>query len=430
MRSPCLTANTLFLNEILYLSRIFYHIFLNLYKLGIRIAGLWSPKARKWFDGRKKFPEWSTEKPLIWMHCASLGEFEQGRPVLESIRKQYPGYAIALSFFSPSGYEIRKNYPGADVVFYLPADSAENARRLLAMLDPKLVLWVKYEYWYYFLREIHQRRIPLLLISGIFRKSQPFFKVYGGMWREMLGFFSELFVQNEKSVNLLNELHISHHQLAGDTRFDRVIDIAETALPIEPVERFIRRRKAVVAGSTWREDEIELFHFVRARKDIAFIIAPHEISEQRISDVLKEFPGAVRFSELADGKSPGADCHVLIIDNIGMLSFIYRYADVCFVGGGFSGNGVHNVLEAAVFGKPVIYGPEHEKFQETLDLLDCGGGFSPSGPLELENILTKLFADEALIKKSGAASDNYVKSRRGATKIILDYIQRNRLLTN
>lgn len=430
MLSPGLPLNTLFLDEILSLNRIFYHIFLGLYKLGIRIAGLWSTKARKWFDGRKNFPDWKTDKPVVWMHCASLGEFEQGRPVLESVRKEFPGYAIALSFFSPSGYEIRKNYNGADYVFYLPADSPANARKLVKMLEPKLVLWVKYEYWYYFLREIHDRKIPLLLISGIFRKSQPFFKGYGGMWREMLGFFTQLFVQNEKSVGLLNELNVSNHLLAGDTRFDRVIDIAENAQPINIVEEFVRDRKTVVAGSTWREDEIELFHFVRARKDIAFVIAPHEISEERIHDILKEFPGAIRYSEIVDGKVPDAECHVLIIDNIGMLAFIYRYADVCVVGGGFSGNGVHNVLEAAVYYKPVLYGPEHEKFQETIDLVECGGGFSPTGPLELEKILNDLFTDDELRKKSGEAAGNYVRSRRGATKIILDYIQRNRLLIN
>lgn len=364
------------------------------------------------------------------MHCASLGEFEQGRPVLESIRKQYPGYAIALSFFSPSGYEIRKNYNGADFVFYLPSDNPAHAKKLLDMLNPKLVLWVKYEYWYYFLKEIHQRKIPLLLISGIFRKSQPFFKGYGGMWREMLGFFTQLFVQNERSVSLLNELNISKHLLAGDTRFDRVIDIADHAEPVSLVENFIRGRKTVVAGSTWREDEIELFHFVRARKDIAFVIAPHEISEERIGDVQKEFPDAIRYSELNNGKYPENDCHILIIDNIGMLALIYRYADVCVVGGGFSGNGVHNVLEAAVYNNPVLFGPEHEKFQETIDLIDCGGGFSPTSPLELEKILNDLFSDEEWRRKSGDAAGNYVRSRRGATKIILDYIQRNRLLTN
>lgn len=364
------------------------------------------------------------------MHCASLGEFEQGRPVLEAVKKLYPNYQIALSFFSPSGYEIRKNYPLADFIFYLPADGAANARRLLDMLNPALVLWVKYEYWFYFLCEIHNRKIPLLLVSGIFRKSQPFFKWYGSLWRQMLKCFTMLFVQNQKSVSLLQTIHIKNYIMAGDTRFDRVVDIADSSGGIPQVEEWISGRRVLVAGSTWEEDIIELSHFIHKRKDIAFLIAPHEISEENIRSVQKTFPDAQLFSALAQQPASKSVSNILIINNIGMLSVLYRYADACFVGGGFSANGVHNVLEAAVYGKPVLFGPEHEKFQETNDLVECGGAFSAEGPLELEKILTQLFSDELKLKSAGNAAGKYVQEKQGATKKILEYIQRNRLLTN
>lgn len=364
------------------------------------------------------------------MHCASLGEFEQGRPVLEALKKLYPHYQIALSFFSPSGYEIRKNYPLADFVFYLPVDGEANAKRLLDMLNPTLVLWIKYEYWYYFLTEIHKRYIPLFLISGIFRKSQPFFKWYGGLWRRMLNCFTLLFVQNQKSVALLQSIKVENYIMAGDTRFDRVMEIADSSRGIPQVEDWIKGRRVLVAGSVWVEDIIELSHFIHKRKDIVFLIAPHEISEDNIRSVQKTFPDAQLFSALSPNRAPEPQSNILIIDNIGMLSVLYRYGEACFVGGGFSANGVHNVLEAAVYEKPVLFGPEHEKFQETNDLVDCGGAFSPDGPLDLEKILTQLFSDELQMKNAGIAAGKYVREKQGATKKILDYIQRNRLLTN
>ena len=364
------------------------------------------------------------------MHCASLGEFEQGRPVLEALKAQYPQYQVALSFFSPSGYEIRKNYPQADFVFYLPVDSPKNAKRLLGMLNPQLVLWVKYEYWYYFLTEINKRNIPLLLISGIFRKSQPFFRWYGGLWLKMLACFTRLFVQNQTSVELLESIDVKGYELAGDTRFDRVISVAASSPGIPAIEHWLRGRRALVAGSTWEEDIIELSHFVQKRKDLAFIIAPHEILEENIKKITRVFPQSVLYSRLSQSNPGDGDAHVLIIDNIGMLSVLYRYGEVCFVGGGYSANGVHNVLEAAVYGKPVCFGPEHEKFQETIDLLTCGGAFSPENPLDLEKELSKLFSNKSALDAAGLAAGKYVREKQGATKKILDYIQRNRLLTN
>jgi len=363
------------------------------------------------------------------MHCASLGEFEQGRPLLEELKKQYPSYKIALSFFSPSGYEVRKNYPGADLVFYLPADNALHAKKLIDALNPSLVIWVKYEYWYYYLQELKNRNIPVLLVSGIFRQGQPFFKWYGDIWKKMLGCFQQLFVQDEGSVALLANIGIRENvMIAGDTRFDRVISIAEKNEPVDHIAAFTGNQEVLVAGSTWDEDEIELLHFVKTRPDIKFIIAPHEVFEDNLQDVKKEFANAVFYSALAKDNSIGKDAHVLIIDNIGMLAKLYKYADISFVGGGFGQDGIHNVLEAAVYGKPVVFGPVYEKYAEAVGLIECGAAYSATNPQDLDKLLNRLFNNEAEIKKAGLAAKDFVYGHRGATKKIFEYIQRNRLL--
>ena len=373
----------------------------------------------------------NTAERTIWMHCASLGEFEQGRPLLEAIKKKYPSYKIALSFFSPSGYEVRKNYTGADLVFYLPMDNIVNAKKLIDIINPSLVIWVKYEYWYYYLQELKKRDIPVLLVSGIFRKNQPFFKWYGGIWKKMLDCFQQLFVQDEGSVALLTSIGIKENvEVAGDTRFDRVIAIAEKNEPVDHISTFIGNHKVLVAGSTWDEDEIELLHFVKMRPDIKFIIAPHEIYKENIEDVKKEFKDSILYSSLAKDNKAGEDTHVLIIDNIGMLAKLYKYADVTVVGGGFGQGGIHNVLEAAVYGKPVVFGPVYEKYAEAVGLVKCGAAYSASGPLQMDKLLTMLFNDENEMNKSGLAARDFVYDHKGATNKILDHIARKRLLIN
>ncbi len=363
------------------------------------------------------------------MHCASLGEFEQGRPLLEDIKKRYPSHKIVLSFFSPSGYEVMKNYAGADYVFYLPMDSIINAKKLVDHINPGLVLWVKYEYWYYYLAELKSRNIPVLLVSGIFRKSQPFFKWYGVIWKKMLSFFDWFFLQDEESVSLLASIGIKDHAvITGDTRFDRVIAIAEKNEQVPYIKEFIGDDRVLVAGSTWDEDEIELLHFVNANPHIKFIIAPHEIHESNIADVKKEFKEPVLYSQLKEKNNLPADAHVLIIDNIGMLSRLYQYADVTFVGGGFGSEGVHNVLEAAVYGKPVVFGPVYEKYSEAKGLVECGGAVTAGGLLQLEAVLKKLFDDKETLTKTGIAAKDFVYNNKGATGKIIDHIQRNRLL--
>ncbi|HNF43443.1 MAG TPA: glycosyltransferase N-terminal domain-containing protein, partial [Ferruginibacter sp.] len=281
------------------MSKLLYDLFLVLYGTGIRVSSWWNPKARKWLHGRKNIMDsihdelqTSHFKPqTVWMHCASLGEFEQGRPLLEALKMKYAALKIVLTFFSPSGYEVMKDYKGADHVFYLPMDSPANAGRFLDIVNPSLVLWVKYEYWFYYLDEIRKRGIPALLVSGIFRNGQPFFKPYGALWRRMLQSFGHFFVQNEESDRLLRSIGITGNvSISGDTRFDRVIAIAEAFQPVAHISEFCGNGTVIVAGSTWEEDEIELLHFVKQHPEIRFIIAPHEIDAGNLKDVKKTFP--------------------------------------------------------------------------------------------------------------------------------------------
>ncbi len=388
-----------------------------------------------WIDGRKEFPaipKKNVGEKRLWMHCASLGEFEQGRPVIEKIKSIYPSVKIILTFFSPSGYKIIKNYKGADYIFFLPEDGRLNAKIFISAAVPDLVLWVKYEYWYFYLNELRQRKIPALLISGIYRSSMPFFKWYGGLWRKMAKTFNHFFVQNNDSNKILRRLvNPAKITVAGDTRFDRVIQIAENFTPLATIEKFCAGKTVIVCGSTWQEDEAEWYHYIKSNPDIRFIIAPHEIGKQNLADVKRSFPSSIFFSEweLTEmNQEPGINC--LIIDNIGMLSKLYNYATVTYVGGGFGSDGLHNILEAAVYGKPVIFGPEYEKNFEAIELIRSGGAFSIENALELERILQNLLQNNAELAGAGESARNYVYENRGATEKIMDYIQKNRLLTN
>ncbi|HVK49580.1 MAG TPA: glycosyltransferase N-terminal domain-containing protein [Pseudobacter sp.] len=414
----------------------FYNIFCWLYRSAIRIAALWNPKARLWVKGRQDWfstikPQFdNTPGPWIWMHCASLGEFEQGRPVLEALRSQYPGYRILLTFFSPSGYEVRKNYPGADIVTYLPMDSKVNAMRFINMVNPSLVLWVKYEYWYYYLTGLRKKQVPVLLISGIFRKDQPFFKWYGRLHQYILESFSRLFVQNEASEQLLNGIGFKQVTVNGDTRFDRVAEIAAQFQPLPAIEAFCGNHPVIVAGSTWDADEEELDHYANTHPEIRFIIAPHEIEAPHLHDIEKLFKHTIRYSEWSKTLKADPAVNTLIIDNIGMLSKLYHYATITYIGGGFGKEGVHNVLEAAVYGKPVVFGPVYDKFIEADELVETGGGISIETALELEEVFNELLQDRDEYKKAASAAAQYVASKTGATQAVTSYIQENRLLTN
>lgn len=425
------------------MSIIFYHVFLWAYRLGIWLIAPWNRKAKKWLEGRKGlFDRMQAElgsprdgkPPVIWMHCASLGEFEQGRPVLERLRAASLESKIIVSFFSPSGYEARKDYKGADHVFYLPLDSRKNARQFIQLVDPTLVIWIKYDYWYYFLAELKKRNIPTLLVSGIFRTDHPFFKWWGRLHRYMLECFTHLFVQTEASRKLLESVGFSGNvSVSGDTRFDRVIEIAETREPLPAIEAFCQGARVIVAGSTWEEDEEELDHYANTHPDIRFIIAPHEIEEARLKEVELLFHNKIRYSEWTQGKAAPAGRpapNVLIIDNIGMLSRLYQYATITYIGGGFGDDGVHNVLEAAVYGKPVVFGPVIEKYVEAVELAECGGGIVIDSALEAESVFNRLLKDKEEYQHACEASRNYVYARKGATDKILGYIQEKRLFTS
>ena len=416
-----------------------------MYSIAIRIASIWNPKAKKWRQGRKGlfasiYSEFRIpDSKLLWMHCASLGEFEQGRPLLEAIRNKNPGLKILLTFFSPSGYEATKDYKGVDHIFYLPMDSPSNAARFIDAIKPSLVLWVKYEYWFYYLDELKRRSIPLILVSGIFRKNQPFFRWYGGIWKKMLHCFTHFFVQNEASKTLLESINVNQGiTINGDTRFDRVIEIANNFQPIPLIDEFCANAKVIVAGSTWEEDEVELLHYVKMNPQIKFILAPHEIHAENLASVKKEFPNSIFYSELEKSSTfnlilsgaEGQPSNILIIDNIGMLSRLYKYATIAYVGGGFGTDGVHNVLEAAVYGKPVVFGPEYEKYEEAIGLLEAGGGESISDPLELEKLMNDLLDSETIRIQKGTAAKDFVYSNAGASEKIMNYIQEKRLLTS
>ncbi len=416
-----------------------YNIFIQLYQLGIRIAALGGGKPKQWLQGRAhQWAEMERElkqsEPLIWVHSASAGEFEQAKPVVEALKKDYPNHKIAATFFSPSGYSVGKKSKLADHVFYLPLDTERNAKRFISLLNPKLVVFVKYDYWYHHLKQIHHSGIPLLLVSAIFRPNQAFFKWYGSFYKKMLHFFTHLFVQDEPSKTLLAQHGVTHTTVSGDTRFDRVAAIADSFTEIESLQQFKQNKQMIVAGSTWPEDEAALQKGLETFADVKLVIAPHEINAGHISAIQKIFPDSITYSglekELNENVSfPYYERKVLIIDNIGMLSRLYKYADVTYIGGGFNKSGIHNTLEAAVWGKPVIWGPNFQKFREAKGLLRSGGGFSYRNAVDLKGILDVLLNDSAARKKAGAGAAEYVQQYRGATEKIIAFIQEKRLLT-
>lgn len=417
------------------LTGFYYSIFLWLYRLGITFSSLWNEKARRWIAGRRnifekiKFETQNSKSDVVWVHCSSLGEFEQGRPVMEKIKLRYPNNKLLVTFFSPSGYEIKKDYREADHVFYLPMDSKKNAQKFLDIVKPSMVIFIKYDFWYYYLSEIKKRNINCLLVSAVFRKDQAFFKWYGSLHRKMLNCFTQIFVQNEESKKLLETINVNHCIVGGDTRFDTVVETAEKFEPIRVVQGFIDGKRTIVAGSTWGKDEEVLQTALNkpAFPGIKLLIAPHEIHIARLDELKKLFPAAIRFSELSRDSSLTGN--ILIIDNIGMLSRLYKYAHVAYVGGGFTKDGVHNVLEAAVYGKPVLFGSNYQKYKEAIDLVEVGGALSISDPEKLHETLMILLNDESDYTARCIASKKYVLENKGATEKVLNYIEMNRLLT-
>lgn len=402
---------------------IFYNISIYIYLFLAGIVARFNSKARLWTDGRKNIFALLEEaiKPndkIIWVHCASLGEFEQGRPVIEALRESMTEHKILLTFFSPSGYEIRKNYQGADYIFYLPADTARNAKRFISLVHPEIAVFIKYEFWLNYLSELRKSGCKTFIVSAIFRRNSVFFKWYGGLFRKALRTFEHIFVQNSASQEMLGELGLENVTVAGDTRFDRVATIAAAAKHIEIVERFTNNAPTFVAGSTWEPDEQLIVGLIAAHPELKFIIAPHEMEQQRIDRFIEQSPRkAVRYTQC----TPQTDLEhteVLIIDTIGILSSIYQYASYAYIGGGF-GVGIHNTLEAATFGLPIAFGPNYHKFKEACEMIKIGASHSVSTLSELELWLNELEQDPDKHAHTRALSSNYIKENKGATNIFI-----------
>jgi 3-deoxy-D-manno-octulosonic-acid transferase len=399
---------------------LLYNFGITLYFWLLYIVSIFNNKAKLWIKGRQG----QQVQPLassIWFHFASLGEFEQGRPVLERMRQLYPGKPIVITFFSPSGYEVRKNTPLADAVYYLPLDTRRNARKFVEAIKPDMAIFTKYEYWYHYFDRLHQQHVPLYIISGIFRPGQVFFKWYGGLHRRMLKRVTWFFVQDADSKHLLQGLGKSNITISGDTRFDRVWTNAKEPKPLQEIEAFKGDKKLFIAGSTWPADEKLLAALIAKHPDWKFIIAPHEIGEDKIGHVLNLLPkeSSIRYSEISNLKYHVSN---LVIDNIGMLSSLYQYADIAYIGGGF-GAGIHNTLEAAAFGMPVIFGPKYDKFKEAKDMMALEAAFSINSEKELLIIAGSLMDDEIFRYRTSRTAKKYVEDHIGATEAIVKYIK-------
>ena len=409
--------------------KFLYNIIISIAQFFLRIIALFNEKIKLFVNGRKESFEKiekkiSKDDKTIWIHCASLGEFEQGRPIIEKLKNKYPKHKIVLTFFSPSGYEVQKNYKMADVVCYLPLDTKGNARKFIKLVHPEIAIFVKYEFWPNILNELKKQHIETILVSGIFRKDQVFFKSFGGWMRKSLQTFSHFFVQDANSQKLLQSIDFNNVTVSGDTRFDRVFEITKQNNSLDFIEEFKQNKPTLVAGSTWKEGEKLLVNYInnKASSEEKFIIAPHNINPKEIKalqDLINK--KTVLFSEKEHQNLKEAQ--VFIIDTIGILTKIYSYANIAYVGGGFE-TGLHNVLEPATFGVPIIIGPKFDKFKEAIDLVNLGGCIVINSQKEFNNQLHKLFSDVAYRQEKGSINQTYITQNIGATTKILEYIAR------
>lgn len=407
------------------MANFLYNLAIYLYDLVVHIVAPFSRKPRKMMKGHwvvYRLIRQQREKnaDYIWFHAASLGEFEQGRPLIEKIREKYPNYKILLTFFSPSGYEVRKDYQGADIVCYLPFDKPRNVKKFLDVSRPCMAFFIKYEFWKNYLDELNKRRIPVYSVSSIFRKKQIFFKWYGGTYRHVLRNFDHLFVQNEASKRFLSKISVNSVTVVGDTRFDRVLQIREAAKLLPVVEKFKGSATTLVAGSSWPGDEDLFIEYFNAHPEMKLIIAPHVIDENHLVEIIDKLKRPyVRYSKANEQNVQKADC--LIVDGFGLLSSIYRYGEIAYIGGGFE-DGIHNTLEAAVYGMPVVFGPKYQKFLEAVQLIDAKGAFTVKSYEELSRLLDRLIEDPAYLKEIGDNAGSYVLGNSGATDRILQKI--------
>lgn len=404
----------------------FYNLFLRVYFIAIKIAAIKNPKAKKWLSGRKNLYKKlrrsiSDKDKKIWFHCASLGEFEQGRPIIESFKKIHPDFKIILSFFSPSGFEIRKNYEGADYICYFPLDLHSNSEKFINIINPELAVFIKYEFWFNTISILNKKKIPLIVVSAHFRKNQHFFRWYGKWFRKQLKRINHIFVQNNESAELLKSVGIRQVSISGDTRFDRVKNISGEAARFPLIEKFIGKKKVFLAGSSWPPEEEIVKQLVDKKpENTCFIIAPHDIAETHIEKIIKLFNSdAIRYSELKNNTY--FKSNVLIIDSIGILNQLYQYARYAFIGGGF-GPGIHNILEASCFGVPVFFGPNYLRFREAVELVELGGAFPLNNFNDLFAVFNKLETNVDLYNIASFQSQNYVNINTGATHLIINHI--------
>ena len=401
-----------------------YNIVIYIYLIGVAIASCFNKKVKKMWAGERQALKVLREKVdpnarYIWFHAASLGEFEQGRPLMEYLRKTHPEYKILLTFFSPSGYEVRKNYEGADIICYLPLDTIRNARRFLRSIKPVMAFFIKYEFWYNYLHILQHRGVPTYSVSSIFRPDQNFFQWYGKGYGRVLKCFTHFFVQNIESKNLLGKLDIHDVEVVGDTRFDRVLQIKEASKQLPIVEKFTENiSKVFIAGSSWLPDEEVFLKYFNLHKDWKLIVAPHVIGEDHLAQIFELLKGrrVVRYTEATEENVK--DAEVLIIDCFGLLSSIYHYGTISYVGGGF-GVGIHNVLEAAVWDIPVIFGPNNKRFQEAQGLIMAGGGFEINDYQSFRDLMMRFETDEMFLQTSKKHAGEFVKGRAGATEKIM-----------
>ena len=403
-----------------------YNLIIYVYLFGVAVYSLFNEKVRKMWRGERAAFKVLKEKvdpeaKYVWFHAASLGDFEQGRPLMERLRQEYPEYKILLTFFSPSGYEVRKNYQGADIICYLPLDTPINAIRFLRLIRPVKAYFIKYEFWYNYLHILKHRNVPVYSVSSIFRQDQVFFKWYGRQYGRVLNCFTHFFVQNELSKELLQKIGITDVTVVGDTRFDRVLQIKEAAKQLPIVEEFTQKSHVFVAGSSWQPDEEIFIKYFNEHPEWKLIIAPHVIGEDHLKQIEKLLEGrkVVRYTaaEKSASEKSLASYDVLIIDCFGLLSSIYHYGDVAYVGGGF-GVGIHNLLEAAVWDVPVFFGPNNHKFQEAQGLKQCGG-FEISNYETFAAQMDRFAADDAYLKEQGQKAGQFVQSLAGATDKVM-----------
>ncbi len=410
------------------MGELFYRLVTFLYVVAVFIAKFFNEKAAKMWRGRRN--QWKIishrmeviSDPILWFHCSSLGEFEQGRPVIEKYKEVYPHVNIILTFFSPSGYEVRKNYDLAEAVFYLPFDRRKNAKKFIDLVNPSAAFFIKYEYWHFYLDELHLRNIPTFSISSIFRPNQLFFKPQGEFYRDILRKFTYFFVQNKLSKELLKDIELNNAMVVGDTRFDRVYQICQAAKHIEIAEKFKGSGTVMVVGSSWPNDIEKIAPFINQWiEEVKFIIAPHELEEKNFLQIEECVKGKVIRYSKAEGQKL-ADANVLLIDNIGMLSSLYRYGEYAYIGGAFD-HGIHNTLEAATFGLPLFFGKSesNEKYQETVELLKVKAGFDLKDWKALDKQFTALFKDPSAYARASEAAKKYVLENTGATDKIFEH---------